>query len=127
HLSGPDFEGFFIQARDAEHLDSPAVGSFVLADRRCSQLLTCGRTKNSAVSHTSKAKKKDIKVYWVAPGDAPKHVQFLATVVKKYRIFWVKIPGPIVSQPDVLSPAPPLHATTEAMSTSHPVSYISKP
>lgn len=45
HLSGPDFEGFFIQARDAEHVDSPAVGSFVLADRRRSQLLTCGRTK----------------------------------------------------------------------------------
>lgn len=127
HLSGPDFEGFFIQARDAEHLGSPAVGSFVLADRRHSQLLTCGRTKNSAVSHTSKAKKKDVKVYWIAPGDAPKHVQFLATVVKKYRIFWVKIPGPVVSQPDVLSPTPPLHATSEAMSTSHPVSYISKP
>lgn len=45
HLSGPDFEGFFIQARDAEHLDSPAVGSFILVDRRLSQLLTCGRTK----------------------------------------------------------------------------------
>ncbi|NXO35003.1 FRRS1 reductase, partial [Locustella ochotensis] len=127
HLSGPDFEGFFIQARDAEHLDSPAVGSFVLADRRRSQLLTCGRTKNSAVSHTSKVKKKDVKVYWIAPGDAPKHVQFLATVVKKYRIFWVKIPGPIVSQPDVLSPTPPLYATSVAVSTSHPVSYISKP
>lgn len=50
-----------------------------------------------------------------------------ATVVKKYRIFWVKIPGPIVSQIDVLSPTPPLHATSEAMSTSYPVSYISKP
>lgn len=80
HLSGPDFEGFFIQARDAEDLDSPAVGSFVLADRRHSQLLTCGRTKNSAVSHTSKAKKKDIKVYWIAPEDAPKHVQFLESI-----------------------------------------------
>lgn len=47
--------------------------------------------------------------------------------MKKYRIFWVKIPGPIVSQPDALSPTPPLHATSEAMSTSHPVSHISKP
>ncbi|KAJ7408777.1 ferric-chelate reductase 1 isoform X4 [Willisornis vidua] len=127
HLSGPEFEGFFIQARDAEHLDGPAVGSFVLVDRRLSQLLTCGRTKNSAVSQTSKTKKKHIKVYWIAPGDAPKHVQFLATVVKKYRIFWVKIPGPIVSQPDVLSPTTPLHAASEAMSTSYPVSYLSKP
>lgn len=47
--------------------------------------------------------------------------------MKKYRIFWVKIPGPVVSQPDVLSPTPPLDPTSEAMSTSHPVSYISKP
>ncbi|KAM9283866.1 ferric-chelate reductase 1 isoform 2-T5 [Morus bassanus] len=127
HLSGPDFEGFFIQARDAEHLDSPAVGSFMLVDRRLSQLLTCGRTKNSAVSHTSKAKKKYIKAYWIAPGDAPKRVQFLATVVKKYKIFWVKIPGPIVSQPNAPSPTTPLHATSKAISTSHPVSYLSKP
>ncbi|XP_010004954.1 PREDICTED: ferric-chelate reductase 1 isoform X2 [Chaetura pelagica] len=126
-LSGPDFEGFFIQARDAEDLDSSAIGSFMLVDRRVSQLLTCGRTKNSAVSHTSKAKKKYIKVYWFAPGDAPKHVQFLATVVKKYRIFWVKIPGPIVSQPNAPSPTAPLHATSEAISTSHPFSYLSKP
>ena len=43
-LSGPDFEGFFMQARDADDLDSPAVGSFVLVDRRHSQLLTCGRS-----------------------------------------------------------------------------------
>ncbi|XP_030351618.1 ferric-chelate reductase 1 isoform X5 [Strigops habroptila] len=127
HLSGPVFEGFFIQARDAEHLESPALGSFMLADRRVSQLLTCGHTKNSAVSHTSKAKKKHIKVYWIAPGDAPKRVQFLATVVKKYKTFWVKIPGPIVSQPNALSPTTPLHATSEAVSTSHPASYLSKP
>lgn len=47
--------------------------------------------------------------------------------MKKYKIFWVKIPGPIVSQPNALSPTPPLHATSEAVSTSHPVSYLSKP
>ncbi|XP_061859666.1 ferric-chelate reductase 1 isoform X2 [Colius striatus] len=127
HLFGPDFEGFFIQARDAERLDSPAVGSFMLVDRRLSQLLTCGRTKNSAVSHTSKAKKKYIKVYWIAPGDAPKRVQFLATVVKKYKTFWVKIPGPIVSQSKALSPTTPLDVTSEAISTSHSISHLSKP
>ncbi|KFP82902.1 Ferric-chelate reductase 1 [Apaloderma vittatum] len=127
HLSGPDFEGFFIQARDAEHLDSPAVGSFKLVDRRLSQLLTCGRTKNSAVSHTSKAKKKYVKVYWIAPGDAPKRVQFLATIVKNYRTYWVKIPGPIVSQRLAPFPTTTVHATSEAISTSCPVSSLSKP
>ncbi|NXN93680.1 FRRS1 reductase, partial [Rhinopomastus cyanomelas] len=127
NLSGPDFEGFFIQARDAEDLNSPAVGSFVLADRRHSQLLTCGRTKNSAVSHTSKVKKKYISVYWMAPGGAPRRVQFLATVVKKYRIFWVKIPGPVVSQPNALSSTPPLPATSEAVLTSRSASFLPKP
>ncbi|NXG48956.1 FRRS1 reductase, partial [Psilopogon haemacephalus] len=121
NLSGPDFEGFFIQARDAEHLDGPAVGSFTLADRRLSQLLTCSPTKNSAVSHTSKTKKRQIKVYWLAPGDAPNHIQFLATVVKKYKTFWVKIPGPIVSQPNALC------SETEAIPTSQPISHLSNP
>jgi len=50
-----------------------------------------------------------------------------ATVVKKYKTFWVKIPGPIVSQANALSPATPLHAASEAVSTSYPVSYLSKP
>ncbi|NXU49869.1 FRRS1 reductase, partial [Turnix velox] len=127
HLFGPDFEGFFLQARDAEHLDSPAVGSFALADRKISQVLSCGHIKNSAASQTSKVKKKHIKVYWIAPEDAPKHVQFLATVVKKYKIFWVKIPGPIVSQSNALPLTTPLHPTSEAISTSHPISYLSKP
>ncbi|XP_052521509.1 ferric-chelate reductase 1 isoform X2 [Tympanuchus pallidicinctus] len=126
-LSGPDFEGFFIQARDAEDLDSPAVGSFVLVDRRHSQLLTCGHTKNSAVSHTNKAKKKVVKVYWIAPGDAPKRVRFLATVVKKYKTFWVKIPGPVVSQPNAPFSTTPLYTTPEAVSTSHSASYLTKP
>ncbi|XP_064003388.1 ferric-chelate reductase 1 isoform X2 [Pogoniulus pusillus] len=121
NLSGPDYEGFFIQARDAEHLDGPAVGSFTLADQRLSQLLTCSHTKNSAVSHTSKTKKKQMKVYWIAPADAPNRIQFLATVVKKYKTFWVKIPGPIVSQPSALSPAP------EPIPISQTISHLSKP
>ncbi|XP_065598207.1 ferric-chelate reductase 1-like isoform X2 [Cyrtonyx montezumae] len=126
-LSGPDFEGFFIQARNAEDLDSPAVGSFILVDQRRSQLLTCGHTMNSAVSHTSKAKKKVVKVYWLAPRGAPKHVQFLATVVKKYKTFWVKIPGPVVSQPNAPFSTTPSYTTSEAISTSHSVSYLTKP
>lgn len=50
-----------------------------------------------------------------------------ATVVKKYKTFWVKIPGPVVSQPNAPSPTTTLHATSETVSTSHPVSYLSKP
>ncbi|XP_066479467.1 ferric-chelate reductase 1-like [Tiliqua scincoides] len=125
-LSGPPFEGFLLQARDAENVGGPAVGSFALADRRRSQLLTCGRVKNSAVSHTSKSKKTHLDAFWIAPRDAPKRIQFLVTVVEKYRIFWVKIPGPIISQPKV-----PVLTTTmsteETTPTLAPVSHLTHP
>ncbi|XP_067394490.1 ferric-chelate reductase 1-like [Emydura macquarii macquarii] len=127
NLSGPVFEGFFIQARNAEHLAGPAVGSFMLADERISQLLTCGHVKNSAVSHTSKSKKKHVAAYWIAPTDAPEHVQFLATVVEKYKIFWVKIPGPIISQPNAPPLTTPTSITPETQPTSQPVSPLTKP
>ncbi|XP_006015064.1 ferric-chelate reductase 1 isoform X2 [Alligator sinensis] len=125
-LSGPDFEGFLIQARDAENLDGPTVGSFMLVEQSICQLLTCNHVKDSAVSHTHKSKKNHLEAYWIASPNAPKHVQFLATVVEKYHIFWVKIPGPIISQPN----APPLTTiptTPKTQPTSQPVSHLIKP
>ncbi|XP_074923922.1 ferric-chelate reductase 1 isoform X4 [Chelonoidis abingdonii] len=123
-LSGPVFEGFFIQARNAENLAGPAVGSFMLGEERISQLLTCGLVKNSAVSHTSKSKKTNVEAYWVAPTDVPEHVQFLATVVEKYKIFWVKIPGPIISQPNAPPLTTPTSITPESLPTSQPVFHL---
>ncbi|KAE8610491.1 hypothetical protein XENTR_v10012147 [Xenopus tropicalis] len=99
-LSGSRFNGFLVQARDVENLDGSAVGSFALIDERVSQLLTCGGIQNSAVSHTSKERKLQVEFFWIAPANSPKHVQFLATVVEKYKIYWVKIAGPIISQPN---------------------------
>ncbi|KAM6454405.1 ferric-chelate reductase 1 isoform 2-T2 [Liasis olivaceus] len=125
-LSGPTFEGFFLQARNADHLGDPAVGSFALADQRRSQLLTCGHVKNSAVSHTSKSKKNHLDAYWVAPRDAPKKIQFLVTVVQKYSIFWVKIPGPTIFQPNI-PPLTTIMSTNWNIPTSLPVSYLSQP
>ncbi|KAF0028391.1 hypothetical protein F2P81_019478 [Scophthalmus maximus] len=43
------FKGFLIEARDAEKLDSPAVGLFLLTEPHQSQLLQCGDTPFSAV------------------------------------------------------------------------------
>lgn len=125
-LSGPPFEGFLLQARDADNMGGPAIGSFALADKRRSQLLTCGRVKNSAVSHTSKSKKTHLEAYWIAPRNIPKRIQFLVTVVEKYRTFWVKIPGPIISQPKV-----PVLTTTmsteDTTPTMAPVSQLTQP
>ncbi|XP_008831923.1 ferric-chelate reductase 1 isoform X2 [Nannospalax galili] len=125
-LSGPKFKGFLLEARNAEDLHGPPVGSFTLIDSEVSQLLTCEDVQGLAVSHTSSSKKTEIKVYWNAPSSAPNHVQFLATVVEKYKIYWVKIPSPVISQQNA-HPFTTPKATTASLSTSLPVSHLSKP
>ncbi|XP_043941548.1 putative ferric-chelate reductase 1 isoform X2 [Protopterus annectens] len=112
-LSGSSFKGFLIEARDAENLNSEAIGTFSLIDSTSSQLLNCAKRQNSAVSHTSSSEKGKIEVIWNSPRDAPPHVQFLSTVVKTFKHFWVKIPSPLVSQPN----APPL--TTPPLPTAY--------
>nr|XP_010948738.1 ferric-chelate reductase 1 isoform X2 [Camelus bactrianus]XP_045369197.1 ferric-chelate reductase 1 isoform X1 [Camelus bactrianus] len=125
-LSGPPFKGFLLEARNAEDLSGPPVGSFTLIDSQVSQLLTCEDTQGSAVSHTNSHEKTEIKVYWNAPSSAPNHIKFLVTVVEKYRIYWVKIPSPVISQPNVLPFTTP-EATVEPMPTTlPPVSHLTK-
>ncbi|XP_005357248.1 ferric-chelate reductase 1 [Microtus ochrogaster] len=124
-LSGPKFKGFLLEARDAEDLSGPPVGSFTLIDSEVSQLLTCEDVQGVAVSHTSSSKKTEINVYWNAPRSAPNHVRFLATVVEKYKIYWVKIPSHVLSQPN----APPFTtpaATAQPLTASPSVSRLTK-
>ncbi|XP_053101816.1 putative ferric-chelate reductase 1 [Hemicordylus capensis] len=129
-LSGPVFKGFLLQARDAGDVEGPPAGSFALANESISQLLTCkhkkSRWKNSAVSHTSSYKKTYIDAFWIAPSDVPKKIQFFVTVVEEYKRFWVKIPGPIISQPKTpaLTTTMP---TVESIPTSLPLSPLSQP
>ncbi|KAM4641176.1 putative ferric-chelate reductase 1 isoform 1-T3 [Discoglossus pictus] len=124
-LSGPRFDGFFLQARDVNNLEGDAVGSFQLVDDQVSQLLTCGGVQNSAVSHTNSRRKTQVEFYWIAPSGVPQRVQFLATVVEKYKIYWVKIPGPIISQ----GSAPPVTTkrTPISLATLQPFSPLSRP
>ncbi|XP_016046077.1 ferric-chelate reductase 1 isoform X1 [Erinaceus europaeus] len=124
-LSGPPFKGFLLEARDAENLNGPPIGSFT-CDSQVSQLLTCENVQGSAVSHSSPSKKTEIKVYWHAPSTAPNHIQFLATVVEKYKIYWVKIPSPVISQPNALPFTTP-EVTRAPFSTVSPVSHLTKP
>ncbi|EHB17197.1 Ferric-chelate reductase 1 [Heterocephalus glaber] len=122
---GP-FKGFLLEAHDAEDLDGPPIGSFMLIDSQVSQLLTCEDIQGSAVNQTSSSKKPEIKVYWKAPSSAPNHIWFLTTVVQKYKIYWVKIPSQIISQPNALPFTTP-KATTALSSTSPPISHLTKP
>ncbi|XP_049472705.1 ferric-chelate reductase 1 [Panthera uncia] len=124
-LSGLPFRGFLLEARNAEDLSGPPIGSFTLIDSQMSQLLTCEDVQGYAVSHTNPSKKTKIKVYWNAPSNSPNHIKFLVTVVEKYKIYWVKIPGPVISQPN----APPFttpEATVAPLSTLPPVSHLTK-
>ncbi|KTF82188.1 hypothetical protein cypCar_00035051 [Cyprinus carpio] len=91
------FKGFLIEARNAGDLNE-IVGSFKLISPDISQLLKCDNKEGSAVSHTSDSHKTEVQVIWVAPSDSPSSVQFLVTVARGYKEFWVKIPGPVVSQ-----------------------------
>uniref|UniRef100_H0X586 Ferric-chelate reductase 1 n=1 Tax=Otolemur garnettii TaxID=30611 RepID=H0X586_OTOGA len=125
-LSGPPFKGFLLEARNAEDLNGHPVGSFTLIDSQVSQLLTCEDIQGSAVSHTSPSKKTEIKVYWKAPSGAPNHIQFLATVVEKYKIYWVKIPSPVISQPNALPFTTPPATTAPSLPVSPPVSRLTK-
>ncbi|KAL4674041.1 hypothetical protein H8959_017975 [Pygathrix nigripes] len=47
-LSGHPFKGFLLEARNAEDLNGPPVGSFMLIDSEVSQLLTCEDIQFSA-------------------------------------------------------------------------------
>uniref|UniRef100_A0A8C9RFN4 Ferric chelate reductase 1 n=1 Tax=Scleropages formosus TaxID=113540 RepID=A0A8C9RFN4_SCLFO len=111
------FKGFLIEARDAANLNSDAVGTFTLVNPSVSQLLNCGPTQGSAVSHTSADTQVEIQAIWIAPQDAPHSVQFLATVLEDYSVYWAQIPGPIVSQSGVAPPSQ-LPATTSAGTTT---------
>ncbi|XP_035474628.2 putative ferric-chelate reductase 1 isoform X1 [Scophthalmus maximus] len=120
------FKGFLIEARDAEKLDSPAVGLFLLTEPHQSQLLQCGDTPGSGVSHRSSAKKTEVQVAWESPENPPPRVQFLATVVHKYKVYWARVPGPVVSlrgataAPSTAAPAP----TTGPAPLSTPFSAV---
>ncbi|KAL4635095.1 putative ferric-chelate reductase 1 isoform X1 [Arapaima gigas] len=113
------FKGFLVEARDTGNFDGQPVGSFDIVDPTSTQLLNCGQMQGSAVSHTSDAKKTEIQVIWKAPKVSPPSVQFLATVVQQYKIYWVKIRGPVVSQNGVISdrPHPAFMVTTSTAAT----------
>lgn len=106
------FEGFLLQARDAANQGSVStVGTFTLTDPKRTQLLTCNKHQDSAVSHSSKAKQTKVVVIWNAPTDVPTQVQFFVTVVAHYEVFWIKLPGPIIYQHGV-TPHPTQSDTT---------------
>ncbi|XP_028289304.1 putative ferric-chelate reductase 1 [Parambassis ranga] len=116
-VASPDptfFRGFLIEARDAGKLTS-AVGFFMLTDPDESQLLQCGHTQGSAVSHKRSSRKTHMQVVWVSPTTPPQRVQFLLTVVQQYKVYWVRVAGPVVTlRGATVSPSVPAPTTGPA-------------
>uniref|UniRef100_UPI0037E8D1C0 putative ferric-chelate reductase 1 n=1 Tax=Semicossyphus pulcher TaxID=241346 RepID=UPI0037E8D1C0 len=116
-----DFDGFLLQARDPANQGSASVvGTFSLTDPIRTQLLTCYKHKDSAVSHTSAVRQTRVVVVWTAPDDAPQQVQFFVTVVTSFLVFWVKQPGPIIYQHGVTPLPPQSEATPPPVQTNTP-------
>uniref|UniRef100_A0A7N8Y3V0 Ferric chelate reductase 1 n=1 Tax=Mastacembelus armatus TaxID=205130 RepID=A0A7N8Y3V0_9TELE len=122
-LSGTShFEGFLLQAKGTASQGSAfTVGTFTLTDPKRTQLLTCNKQQDSAVSHTSDARQKEVVVVWNAPQDSPNEVQFFVTVVAHYSVLWVKLPGPVIYHHGV-TPYPP-----QSTVTSPPVQMTTSP
>ncbi|XP_029314096.1 putative ferric-chelate reductase 1 [Cottoperca gobio] len=94
-LTSTPFIGFLLQAREVGGR-SP-VGSFALT-AGAAQLLNCSHIPNSGVSHRSNSAKASIQVTWrsAASRDA-KPIQFRASFVQNYRIFWVDVTSPVMT------------------------------
>ncbi|CAH0388604.1 unnamed protein product [Bemisia tabaci] len=80
--------GFLIQGR---HNNIP-VGKFTSS--LSLKLLDCAGGKQNAATHSSVANRTGVSMFWTAPTDVttPMVVNFVATVVKDYKTYWVKTP-----------------------------------
>ncbi|VDN52015.1 unnamed protein product [Dracunculus medinensis] len=86
------FKGFAIQPI--------SIGRFLRLDNNGSWQQQCYRYRNS-VTHSHDELKKKMKLWWKNDDDDSNYVQFVATVVKSQKEFWVK---------SILSiPIPPCH------------------
>lgn len=95
--SGP-FTGFLLQAREPG--GQSAVGSFTVGSGSA-RLLSCFQKPNSAVSHSSSSPRTSIQVTWKPdPVGTVRAVQFQASFVQNYKIFWVGVRSPVLSLND---------------------------
>uniref|UniRef100_A0A183DZJ4 Reelin domain-containing protein n=1 Tax=Gongylonema pulchrum TaxID=637853 RepID=A0A183DZJ4_9BILA len=101
------------------------IGQFLRLDDNGSWQQECFRFKDS-VTHSHDEKKKNIKLWWKNEYSDEDYVQFVATVVKAQKMFWVKavksVPIPPCRyerngiqnySPDPVTPPPPVRPFVE--------------
>jgi hypothetical protein len=86
-LSGvAPFEGFLIEARDA---NSALVGQFTSLPAG-SQYVSCV-SGNDAVTHIDPSLKSSVQFTWTASGTSVTGVKFVATAVQTFSVFWTNL------------------------------------
>ncbi|XP_077309183.1 putative ferric-chelate reductase 1 [Lithobates pipiens] len=93
--NGSDYKGFMIQARAPN--GNTSLGTFVVNNSDI-QTLTCS-SPASAVSHTSRDLKSSVQAIWIPP-KTKTDIQFRATVLTSFNIFWTNVRSdvlPVVS------------------------------
>ena len=91
--SGAKFKGFLIQARSVDGDD--IIGTFEqFSNRNKTKYLQCSDTElkeHSAVTHSDPTPKQSVKVKWTPPQNFTGKIKVLATLVKDFKTYWVKL------------------------------------
>ncbi|VDN19274.1 unnamed protein product [Gongylonema pulchrum] len=126
NTSADRFRGFVIQPISYKGpKQGRRIGHFLRLDDNGSWQQECFRFKDS-VTHSHDEKKKNIKLWWKNEYSDEDYVQFVATVVKAQKMFWVKavksVPIPPCRyerngiqnySPDPVTPPPPVRPFVE--------------
>ena len=92
--SGDKFKGFLLQARSVD--GDNIIGKFEkLGNKNQTKYLQCSNTESkephSALTHSDSTPKPSVKVKWTPPQDFSGKVKVLATLVKDFKTYWVKL------------------------------------
>ncbi|XP_031831549.1 putative ferric-chelate reductase 1 homolog isoform X2 [Nomia melanderi] len=106
---GLAYEGFMIQARDAE--SDELVGEFANLPESA-QTIECTDGVKNTVTHTNTSKKHNLEFDWEAPADYEGTIVFKSTFAQDYSTYWVNVESPRVNvnkrSIDVLTSSTPI-------------------
>lgn len=107
------FRGFILQARSVEDPEQK-VGDFIPNDEAKINCVVEGYG-GKTVTHVDPSEKVSISVTWIAPAQPSGAVQFRATIVQTFDIYWMDIASDVINGPKSI-----IHQTVMATNTQRP-------
>ncbi|KAK2150640.1 hypothetical protein LSH36_397g02007 [Paralvinella palmiformis] len=96
------FRGFILQARSDEDPEQK-VGDFIPNDNAKINCVVEG-FGGKTVTHVDPSEKTSLSVTWIAPALAAGDVQFRATIIETFEIYWMDITSDVISGPKNINP-----------------------